>query len=137
MKARRWLTAILLANAVAGSLRAAECRGLYGIHDADTDPSVYLNHIKPVAGCGWVTATVAVGHNPADLSGSNFSSLAGQGHTIICRINNGYFPSGTIPLVSDYDNFALRCSNFVVHISGCNTWIIGNECNLSGEWPFN
>ncbi len=135
-----WIYRLLLlgfAVPSAVSASAPECRSLYGIHDADPDPSEYLNHIKAVTGCGWVTATVAVGHNPADTSGTNFSYLANQGHTIICRINNGYFPNGTIPLVADYDNFALRCSNFVANSSGCNMWIIGNECNLSGEWPFN
>src|SRR5204863_2641616 len=112
----------------------AESRGLYGIHDHDPDPTPYLSHITPAAP-GWVTATVAVGHDPAVTSGVDFSFLANQGHTIICRINNGYFPDGTIPLPADYDNFAKRCSNFVSSSRGCNMWIIGNECNLSGEWP--
>src|SRR2546421_3892888 len=133
-----WLYFLATAAALVSSpLRGAECRSLYGIHDADPDPSEYLNHIKAVTGCGWVTATVAVGHNAADTSGANFSSLASQGHTIICRINNGYFPNGTIPLAKDYDSFALRCSNFVANSTGCNIWVIGNECNLSAEWPFN
>jgi hypothetical protein len=128
-----FITAVFL-HSQAG---ATECRALYGIHDAVPDPTEYLNHVQAVSGCGWVTATVAVGHNPTDTSGADFSALAGQGHTVICRINNGYFPNGTIPLAVDYDNFALRCSNFVAHSSGCNIWLIGNECNLAGEWPFN
>jgi len=133
----RWLMLVCLVLLATGHGWSAECRSLYGIHDSDPDPTEYLNHIKAGAGCGWVTATVAVGHNPADSSGANFSALAGQGHTIICRINNGYFPNGTIPLPADYDNFGLRCSNFVANSTGCNIWLIGNECNLSGEWPFN
>ncbi|HEY0456857.1 MAG TPA: Ig-like domain-containing protein [Verrucomicrobiae bacterium] len=118
-------------------LWGAEVRGLYGIHDADPDPSEYLNHIKAIAGGGWVTATVAVGHNPSDVSSMSFAALANAGHTVICRMNNGYFPDGTIPLATDYDNFARRCSNFVVNSSGCNLWVIGNEVNLNGEWPNN
>lgn len=114
----------------------AECRNLYGIHDHSPDPTEYLNHVRSRGACGWVTATVAVGHNPADTSGASFSFLTNAGHTVICRLNNGYFPNGTIPLAGDYDNFARRCSNFVVHSSGCNLWVIGNELNLSGEWPF-
>jgi hypothetical protein len=136
MKLQFHCAVLCLLALLATQVRAAECPSLYGIHDADPDPSTYLNHIKPAAGCGWVTATVAVGHNPADTSGANFSTLASQGHTVICRINNGYFPNGTIPLAVDYDNFARRCSNFVLATTGCNIWLIGNECNLSGEWPF-
>ncbi|HEY2952882.1 MAG TPA: Ig-like domain-containing protein [Verrucomicrobiae bacterium] len=124
------------ARAHAATLQAAECRSLYGIHDHNPDPTEYLNHIKPVAGCGWVTATVAVGHNSADTGGANFSALANQGHTVICRINNGYFPSGSIPLAADYDNFARRCSNFVLNSTGCSLWVIGNESNIAGEWAF-
>jgi hypothetical protein len=121
---------------LAGTAPAAEVRGLYGIHDAEPAPTEFLNHIKPVAGGGWVTATVAVGRNPADTSGADFSSLANAGHTVICRLNHGYFPNGTIPLTNDYDAFALRCSNFVTHSTGCSLWVVGNELNLAGEWPF-
>ncbi|HZQ47100.1 MAG TPA: hypothetical protein VFC07_08815, partial [Verrucomicrobiae bacterium] len=52
------------------------------------------------------------------------------------RINNGYFPNGTIPLAGQYDAFAARCANFVTHSPGCSIWVIGNECNIQGEWPF-
>src|SRR5437868_13985361 len=105
------------------AIHAAETPGIYGIHDHTPDPTEYLNHIKPVSGGGWVTATVAVGHNTNDLTGQSFSSLANGGHTVICRINNGYFPNGTIPLPADYDSFAIRCSNFVMNSSGCNIWV--------------
>src|SRR2546425_9915188 len=40
----------LLACVAAHPGRAAECRSLYGIHDAEPDPSEYLNHIKAVTG---------------------------------------------------------------------------------------
>jgi hypothetical protein len=125
----------LLALSVLG-LRAAETRSIYGIHDATPDPSEYLNRVKTVGSGGWVTATVAIGHNAADTTSQSFSSLTNAGHTVICRLNNGYFPDGTIPLPAEYDNFARRCSNFVMNSSGCNIWVIGNETNLKGEWPF-
>jgi len=131
-----WLLAGALGLECCLTGQTAECRGLYGIHDADPLPTEYLNHIQPIAGCGWVTATVAVGHDPAGTSGADFSALANAGHTVICRINHGYFPNGTIPLTNDYDSFALRCSNFVAHSTGCSIWVVGNECNLAGEWPF-
>jgi hypothetical protein len=127
----RWILALFLSAVLT---RAAECPSIYGIHDHQPAPTEYLSHISAGAGCGWVTATVAVGHNPADTSGEDFPALANQGHTVICRINNGYFPNGAIPLTSDYDNFALRCSNFVANSVGCTIWLIGNESNLPGEW---
>jgi hypothetical protein len=129
-------TLLLVWLLLSQGIRAAETPGLYGIHDHTPDPTEYLNHIKPVSGGGWVTATVAVGHNTNDTNGQNFSNLANAGHTVICRINNGYFPNGTIPLPVDYDDFAKRCSNFVRSSTGCNIWVIGNELNISGEWPY-
>src|SRR5947208_4032654 len=80
------------------SARSDECKTLYGIHDYTPDPTAYLNHVTNAAGCGWITATVAIGHDASVTSGTNFSTLADRGHTVICRINNGYFPDGTIPL---------------------------------------
>ncbi len=116
---------------------ADESPFLYGIHDHDPDPSEFLNHIKAGTGGtgGWVTATVAVGANTNDFSGANFSALANAGHTVICRINNGYFPDGTIPVATKYDDFAVRCKNFVANSTGCTIWLIGNESNLNVEWP--
>src|ERR1041385_4295165 len=115
----RWLLATILLSSAA--LPAAESPFLYGIHDHDPDPSEFLNHIESGTGGtgGWVTATVAVGANTNDFSGANFSTLANAGHTVICRINYGYFPDGTIPVAPKYDDFATRCKNFVANSSGC------------------
>src|SRR3954470_13775362 len=99
----------------------AESPYLYGIHDHSPDPTEYLTHITNATGAGgWITATVAVGANPADSSGTDFTALANTRHTIICRINYGYYPDGTIPVPTQYDNFAARCSNFVAHSPGCH-----------------
>ena len=132
--ARGVITGILIAT---HSAAFAESPYLYGIHDHDPDPSEYLNRIKNGVGSGWVTATVAVGANPNDFGGANFNNLANAGHTVVCRINYGYFPNGTIPVPSQYDNFATRCKNFVQNSQGCTIWVIGNETNLAAEWPLN
>jgi hypothetical protein len=133
---RQLATLAGLAGAAASAL--AESPYLYGIHDHDPDPSEFLNRIKAGTGGtgGWVTATVAVGANTNDFSGANFSALANAGHTIICRINYGYFPQGTIPVPALWDAFAIRCKNFVANSSGCTIWLIANETNLASEWPF-
>jgi hypothetical protein len=118
------------------SFAAAEARSLYGIHDHEPSPMEYLSHVEAGGGAGWVTATVAVGKNPNDTSSVGFAWMTNAGHTVIGRLNHGYFPNGTIPLAADYDNFARRCSNFVANSTGCHLWVIGNELNLPGEWPF-
>lgn len=129
---------MFLIGVFAFGVRAVASPFLYGIHDHDPDPSEFLNHIKSGTGGtgGWVTATVAVGANTNDFSGANFSALANAGHAVICRINYGYFPDGTIPVASKYDDFAIRIRNFVANSSGCTIWLIGNESNLNAEWPF-
>lgn len=117
------------------SLAVAESPYLYGIFDHDPNPAEYLGHISSGAGPGWVTATVQVGADTNDASGVDFTFLSNQGHTVIGRLNHGYFPNGTIPLPAKYDDFATRCSNFVAHSQGCSIWTIGNELNIAGEWP--
>lgn len=117
---------------------AAEPPFLYGIHDHEPAPTEFLNRIKTGTGGtgGWVTATVTVGANPNDFSGADFTALANAGHTVICRINYGYFPDGTIPVPALWDAFAIRIRNFVANSSGCTIWLIANETNLPAEWPF-
>lgn len=131
----------ILAAPVSG-LFAAPVQQILGIHDHYTDPGAFLTRIETGGQVGWVTTSVAVGHNPADMSGDNFNNVVSRGHTVICRINNGYFPDGTIPLPADYAAFAQRCANFVVATvnnmgtqSQSHLWIIGNETNLAVEWP--
>ena len=113
----------------------AESPFIYGIHDHDTNPQEYLDHIRNGGATGWVTATVAIGSNPNDYGGTDFSNLSDQGHTVIVRLNNGYCPNGTIPEPAKYADFAQRAANFVAASQGANIWIIGNETNLAGEWP--
>jgi len=137
-KVRRiaYLTIVITCVVLIARAQSAECPYLYGIHDHDPAPTEYLNHIKNNgASGGWITATVAVGANPNDQSGVDFSAFANAGHTVICRINYGYCDVGTIPLPEYYGAFAQRCANFVQHSPGCNIWVIGNETNLAVEWP--
>jgi len=103
----------------------------------DPNPSEYLGHISSGAGPGWVTATVKIGTDTNQTSGVDFTFLSDQGHTVICRINNAYFPDGTIPPPEKYDDFAACCASFVAKSSGCHIWTIGNELNRAGEWPMN
>ncbi|MBN1491244.1 MAG: PKD domain-containing protein [Phycisphaerae bacterium] len=124
----------LMAGVAAGT-SWAESPYLYGIHDHAPSPQAYLSHISGGGATGWVTATVAIGHNPNDHGGDDFSAIANQGHTVTCRLNNGYCPDGTIPIPSQYANFAQRCANYVAASTGCDIWIIGNETNLASEWP--
>lgn len=137
-----WLPVLLvglLVLAVPGY--AGESPYLYGIFgydlttNPDDNPQVFLDHVAAGAGPGWVTTTVAVVSNTNDTWGVDYTPLASQGVTLICRINNGYFPNGTIPPPAKYDDFATRITNFVAHSPGCSIWSIGNELNIQGEWP--
>jgi murein DD-endopeptidase MepM/ murein hydrolase activator NlpD len=108
---------------------------LYGLHDHDNDPQEYLNRITNQGATGWVTATIAIGSNPNDTGGDDFTGLTNQGHTVIVRLNNGYCPDGTIPPRSKYSDFATRAANYVAATRGASIFVIGNETNLANEWP--
>ncbi len=103
---------------------------LYGLHDAGGE-RIMLERGIP----GWVVITTALGSNPNDRSGQNFSALSNQGLGVMVRLNNGYSPVGTLPFERDYDAFARRCANFVQASSGARIWIVGNEPNHPIEWP--
>jgi len=104
---------------------------IFGIHDPGGE---YLMQEK--GRTGWVVVTEAIGHNPGDWSGPDYSSITAGGHGVIARLNNGYGSSGTIPRPEHYGDFAQRCGNFVQNSSGeAHIWIIGNEPNLGCEWP--
>lgn len=130
------LWAVLILGAITGPLTAqTESPYLYGIHDADPSPQEFLNRLTSGGTTGWITATVAIGSNAADTSGSDFRSFSNQGHTMIVRLNNDYCPGGTIPVVAKYGDFAQRCANYVAATKGADLFIIGNETNLASEWP--
>jgi PKD repeat protein len=117
------------------TIDAAESPYLYGIHDFDPSPQPFLDRISAGGATGWVTATVAIGSDPGNPNGDDFSAVANQGHTVIVRLNHGYCPDGSIPPPSKYSDFARRAANYVAASQGAHIWIVGNETNLPGEWP--
>lgn len=84
---------------------------------------------------GWVLVTEALGSDPNNLGGNDYTDLTTKGLSVIVRLNNGYGYTGTIPYSARYDSFSRRCGNFVEASDGCHIWIIGNEMNLSAERP--
>ena len=109
---------------------AVEAQYIYGIHDPGGEGNMGANK-------GWIVWTEAIGSDPTNYSGGNYSSWSNNGYGVIVRLNNGYGSDGTIPYDSQYDNFAQRCANYVAASSGVDYWIIGNETNLPREWPGN
>jgi hypothetical protein len=103
---------------------------IFGMHDRGGE-HLMLEKSKR----GWVLVTEALGADPNNYSGSNYTDLSTQGLGVIVRLNHGYGTAGTIPHSSQYDNFARRCGNFVQASPGCHLWIIGNEMNLAWERP--
>lgn len=84
---------------------------------------------------GWILFSEVLGHDPADLSGVDYTSYASQNLGIIVRLNHGYEPDGTIPHSSQYEAFARRVANFAGTSRGARIWIIGNEMNYAIERP--
>ncbi len=103
---------------------------LYGLHDPGGE-DIMLGQGAP----GWVFFTEAVGYNPADTSGRNYSDWSSRGLGVMVRLNAGYDGVGTIPYEREYANFATRCANFVRSSQGARIWVIGNEMNHPIEWP--
>lgn len=84
---------------------------------------------------GWIQFSEVLGHDPADLSGVDYTSYASQGLGILIRLNHGHEPEGTIPHSSQYEAFARRVANFVGTSRGARIWVIGNEMNYAVERP--
>lgn len=103
---------------------------IFGIHEPGGEQHMLLAG-KP----GWIVFSEAIGQNPNDFSGVDFRPYSSQALGVICRLNHGYEPHGTIPHSSQYEAFARRVANFVHTSLGCKIWIIGNEMNHAVERP--
>ena len=84
---------------------------------------------------GWILFNEYVGHDPTDRTGVDYSMYGDKGLGVLCRLNNGREPEGTIPHSSQYREFAQRVAQFVERSRGCSKWIIGNEMNYAVERP--
>ena len=107
-----------------------ESEYIFGIHEPGGE-ALMLEAGRP----GWIFFTEAVGHNPEDRSGVDYSSYNQRGLGVIVRLNHGYEPEGTLPHSSQYEQFARRIANFVATSRGCKIWVIGNEMNYAIERP--
>jgi N-acetyl-anhydromuramyl-L-alanine amidase AmpD len=103
---------------------------IYGIHEPGGE-QLMLDAGFP----GWVVFNEVVGCDPDDRSGIDFTSFSERGLGVICRLNHGHEPHGTIPHSSQYEQFARRVANFVAASRGCKIWVIGNEMNYAVERP--
>lgn len=107
-----------------------ESEFIYGLHDPGGEWIMEQAGVK-----GWILFTEAIGADPNNRDGRDYSSYCARGFGIISRLNNGYHPGGTIPHSSQYAAFAQRCANLVQSSRGCHIWIIGNEMNYGIERP--
>ncbi len=110
--------------------RLFESDYLYGLHDPGGE-----QHMLDAGIPGWVLFTEGIGHDPNNRAGADYRPYSNRGLGIITRLNNGYYPNGTIPHSRHYADFAQRCANFVANSPGCHIWIIGNEPNYRIERP--
>jgi len=103
---------------------------IFGLHDRGGE------HYMAWAGRkGWVLCTEELGADPDDWGSRSYGDLAAKGYGVIVRLNHGYGAKGTLPRSQYYDDFAVRCGNFVEKSDGCHIWIIANEMNLAVERP--
>ncbi len=103
---------------------------LFGLHDRGGE------HYMAWAGRkGWVLCTEEIGYGRNDWGARSYADLADNGYGVMVRLNNGYGEKGTLPRSPYYEDFAIRCGNFVERSSGCHIWIIGNEMNVAVERP--
>lgn len=84
---------------------------------------------------GWIVFAEALGHDPEDTSGVDYTAYADRDLGIIVRLSHGYEPDGALPHSSLYEAFARRVANFVATSRGCKIWVIGNETNYAIERP--
>lgn len=110
--------------------RLFESDYLYGLHDPGGE-----QHMLDAGTPGWIVFTEGIGHDRNNRSGFDYRPYSNRGLGIITRLNNGYYPEGTIPHSRHYADFAQRCANFVANSPGCKIWIIGNEPNYRIERP--
>jgi murein DD-endopeptidase MepM/ murein hydrolase activator NlpD len=95
---------------------------LIGLHD--------FEGIEIAAPDSWILDTIALSENPSPkIYPSNFNTIV--------RVNWAYGSGGTLPLPSVYEAFSELVAAYVDGCTGCRRWIIGNEPNLSREWPDN
>lgn len=110
--------------------RRHESPYIFGIHEPGGE-----HYMAQFGRKSWIVFTEALGTDPNDQSGRDYRPWSDAGFSVIVRLNNGYNPVGTIPFPHEYENFAVRCANFVRASYGCHIWIIGNEMNNQIEWP--
>jgi hypothetical protein len=110
----------------------AESAYLYGLNDRGGEA---LMQGEEGQARGWVLISEAIGADPADTSGSDYTDLAYQGFGVIVQLHYAYGSAGTLPLPSQCPNFARRAANFVANSSGANIWIVGAEMNSERYWP--
>lgn len=107
---------------------------ILGMHDWDP---AWGELVRQWGHGGWCTITEAIGSDPKDDRGRDYSSLADCGVVPIVRLNHAYGQGhGTIPKEDRYVDFAARCMNFVRASKGCKRWVIGNETNMRWESPY-
>jgi len=121
-----------LALAAASASAQVQPPWIFGMHDPGAEGVIESKGKR-----GWIVFTEAIGHDPNDRSGKDFTPWTSRGHGVIVRLNNGYEGSGNLPFQNQYGNFAKRVANYIQASPGADIWILGNETNLPREWPGN
>lgn len=84
---------------------------------------------------GWIVFTEAVGRDPSNPEGRDYTGWADRGFGVIAVLRHGAGNDGALPYEKHEDDFVRRCAAFAAASRGCPAWVIGNETNLPAEWP--
>ena len=103
---------------------------IFGMHDPGGE---YL--MAEAGKRGWILFVHALGHDPSNCPGFDYSLHADQGFAVMARLNHGYEPDGTIPHSRHHGAFAECCAQWAGKSSACHIWVIGNEMNYAVERP--
>lgn len=99
----------------------------FGLHDR-FDPGLLQGKR------GHMVAARAIGHDPTDVSGEDFSAYVPRLRVIV-RLQHGWGDGGCIPRPELYGDFAVRAGNYARATPMVHYWIVGNEFNLARERP--
>jgi len=117
------------------ALPRGECAWIFGIHAADSPGANFRPLFEGKNKTGWALFTQEVRADPDHDHGHDYTSWANDGYGVIVRLNYGYEPNGTLPVHTEYHNFAAACARYVQNSPGCHIWVIANEQNNVREHP--
>lgn len=84
---------------------------------------------------GWLLLHEYIGANQLIVPKKSYEQFTDLGLGVIVQLHFSSTAEGTIPLPSQYVDYAKTVGAFVKASSGCKYWMIGEDLNLPRSWP--